>query len=181
VADIPNQALRSLPQLETFLETEGRFVVAQAIDQHVLREILAENPPTSYMGANLIERVRHAIAAMRAVGAQPGVLVLNPTDAAELDLFRQPGTNDYLFPTRAAGVASPLWNLRVVERTSPTQDEPPVLLDTRRIGVWYRGALQVAADPFTGFRQNLTTLRFEVTGVMHVRNPRAAHVIEQVA
>src|SRR5690606_3189210 len=108
------------------------------------------NPPTSYTGANLIERVRHAIAAMRAVGAQPDVLVLNPTDAAELDLFRQPGTQDYLFPTRSVGEASPLWGLRVVERTSPTGDEPPILLDTRRIGVWYRGMLEVAADPFTG-------------------------------
>lgn len=179
VPDIPNQALRSLPQLETFLETEGRFVVAQAIDQHVLREILAENPPTSYMGANLIERVRHAIAAMRAVGAQPDVLVLNPTDAAELDLFRQPGTQDYLFPTRSVGEASPLWGLRVVERTSPTGDEPPILLDTRRIGVWYRGMLEVAADPFTGFKKNLTNLRFEITGLFHVRNPKAAHVIAE--
>ncbi|HEY8417167.1 MAG TPA: hypothetical protein VIK93_03915, partial [Limnochordales bacterium] len=94
--------------------------------------------------------------------------------------FKQPGTGDYAHPSRETGVASPLWGLRVVERAG--HGEPPVLIDSRALGVWYRGVLRVAADPFTGFKQNLTNLRFEVNGLMHVRNPKAAHlIVEQAA
>jgi len=47
------------------------------------------------------------------------------------------------------------------------------------LGVFYRATLRAAADPYTGFRQNLTTLRFEINALFHVRNPKAAHLIQQ--
>src|SRR5690606_11573218 len=121
-------------------------------------------------------QVRHAIAAMRAEGMAPDVRVVNATDAAALDLFRQPGTQDYLFQTREAGAASPLFGLRVVEHPAHI---PPLLPDTRQLGVLYLGTLRVAADPFTGFTKNLTNLRFEMNALMHVRNAKAAYLIQQ--
>lgn len=178
IPDIPQQILESVETAEAFFNTEGRFVVEQAIDQHVLAQIQAASPPTSNVGANLIEQVRNAIASMRADGKNPDILVLNATDAVALDLFKQPGTQDYMFTTTVANGATPLWGLQVVEHSSGVV---PTLIDRSRLGVLYRGTLTVEANPFSGFRKNTVDLRFEVNALFHVRDPQAAHQIVQSA
>ena len=45
------------------------------------------------------------------------------------------------------------------------------------LGVLYLSSLRFDADPYTGFRKNLTTLRIEVKGLFHVRNVRGARRI----
>jgi hypothetical protein len=54
---------------------------------------------------------------MRATGANPTIAVLNPTDAASLDLEADAGR--CVFATRDTGSSSPLWGLRVIERIGP--------------------------------------------------------------
>lgn len=177
VPDIPNQVLESIDTAAAFFTSEGRFVVEQALDQHVLAAIQAANPGSSYTGADLIERARHAIAVMRADGVNPDVLVLSPADAANLDLTK---TADGLpiYQLREAGAASPLFGLQIVEHPNVTA---PMLLDTRALGVLYMGTLRVAADAYTGFSRNVTNLRFEMNALFHVRSPKAAHLIQQAA
>ncbi|MBE3590438.1 MAG: phage major capsid protein [Firmicutes bacterium] len=175
IPDIPNQVLESIDTAAAFFTGEGQFAVEQALDQHVLAQIQAANPASSYTGSDLIERVRHAIATMRADGVNPDVLVLSPADAAALDLTK---TSDglYIYQTREVGAASPLFGLRIVEHPSVTA---PMLLDTRQLGVLYLGTLRVAADAYTGFSRNVTNLRLEMNALMHVRNAKAAHLIVQ--
>lgn len=116
---------------------------------------------------------------MRATGFNPNIVVLNPTDAASLDLTADAG--GYVFPTRDSGSSSPLWGLRVVERIG-AGTEAPYLIDTRNIGTLYLGRLRVEADPYAGigtknFAKNLTDIRFEVNALMAVRQAEAARRI----
>jgi len=68
----------------------------------------------------------------------------------------------------------PLFGLTIVERTSATGAEPPYLIDPGMLGMLYLGTAKLEADPFSGFKSNLTTLRVEVKGIFHVRNAKGA-------
>jgi len=174
IDDIPNAVLESVPALTAFLSSEGRFQVEKAIDDHVMAQIVAATPPFGMTGTTLIEKVRNGIATMRSTGSDPNIVVVNPTDGAALDLSADAG--GFVFAPRDTGTASPLWNQTVVERIG-AGTEPPYLIDTRVIGVLYGGSLQFGADPFSGFKKNLTTLRVEVNALFHVRRADGARRI----
>lgn len=154
-----------------FAESELRKQIEQALDNHVLAQIDAADVLELSIPAEThpVEKVRRAVALMRAQGANPRLLVLNPDDAVTYDLLKQPGTNDYMFAGRGAtpGAASPLWGLQIVEHRVPGR--PPMLIDPQLLGVLYRGTLRLAADPYTGFTRNTTNLRVEMTALMHIR------------
>ena len=175
INDVPNAILESIELMRQFLNTEGRFQVERALDIHAFAQIVAASPPFGTSGADLIAKIRNGVATVRATGANPTVVVLNPTDAASLDLSADAG--GYVFPTRDSGSGSPLWGLRVIERTSAAGTEPPYLIDPQMLGMLYLGSARFDADPFTGFKKNLTTLRVEVKGLFHVRNADGARRI----
>jgi hypothetical protein len=175
IEDIPNAVLESAPQFRAYWDAEGRFQVDRALDAHVVAQIEAAGPTVGESGATLIEKIRNAVAAMRADGAEPDLLVLNPGDAAALDLSTDAG--GFVFATRDSGTGSPLWGLRVVERAG-VGNEPPYLLDTSTLGVLNLGWMRIDADPYSGFSRNLTSLRVEVDGLFHVRAPWAAYKVE---
>jgi hypothetical protein len=172
VNDVPNAILESVPLMTQFLNSEGRFQVEKAIDQHVFSQIVASAPPFGVTGTGLVAQLRNGIAAMRAEGANPSIAVVNATDAAALDLTADAG--GYVFATRDVGTASPLFGLTIIERTSATNAEAPYLIDASMLGMLYLGGAKLEADPFSGFRANLTTLRVEVKGLMHIRNAKGA-------
>lgn len=171
--DIPNAVLQSVPQFEAYMASEGEFQVAKAIDSHVMAQIVAATPDNGLTGTNLITQLRNGISAMRAVGAQPTLAVLSPSDSVTLDTY-QASDGDYIFPTRSTNTANPLWDLGIVERIG-AGTENPFLIDPQMLGVLYLGTLQVDADPYTGFKKNLTTLRVEIKGLFHVRNSAGAY------
>lgn len=177
INDIPNALLESVRMIRSFLSNEGRFQVEKAIDAHVFAQIVAAAPPFGNTGTGLIEQVRNGISAMRVEGANPDILVLNATDAAALDLSTSGTGTPYLFATRTAGASSPLWGLTVVERTSAAGNEPPYLIDRKMLGVLYIGSMRFDADPFTGFKANLTTVRIETKALFHVRDAKGARRI----
>ena len=126
----------------------------------------------------MVAILRNGITAMAADGFTPNLAVLNATDAATLDLT-QDTAGSYLFALRDTGEASPLWGLRLVVRTSTAGTEPPLLVDTSRVGVLYMGTMRIDLDPYAGvsgdnFETNRTDIRAEVNVLMHVRNARAA-------
>jgi hypothetical protein len=114
IESIPNEAFESIPSLRAFLNAEGVFQLNKALDSHAMSQIVAASPPFGQTGADLIAKLRNGISSMRADGASPSVAVLNPSDAASLDLSADAG--GYVFATRDVGSSSPLWGLRVVER-----------------------------------------------------------------
>ena len=145
----------------------------------MLAQIVAATPAFGNTGTTTIDKVRNAIAAMRALGANPTCSCSTRADAAALDLFRVGGstTTDgpYQYDLRA-DPTHPLWGLRIVERIGGGTD-PMYLLDTQMLGVLYIGQVRFDADPFTEFKKNLTTLRVEVNGLYHVRNIQGARRI----
>ena len=171
---IPNQILESIPAFTDFMNSEGSFQIAKAIDTHVLAQIVASTPLFSNVGTTLIDKVRTQIGTMRASGANPTILVLNPTDATSLDLIADAG--GYVFATRATGTSSPIYGTTVVERIGGGTD-PIYLIDPDMLGVLYMGSMRFDADPYTGFATNTTNLRVEVNALFHVRNSQGAYRI----
>lgn len=174
IPSIPNALFDSVPQLSAFLGGEGQFVVEQSIDEHVMSQIVAAAPLFGITGSSVIEQVRNGIAAMRATGANPTIVVLNPTDAAALDLSVDAG--GFVFPTTSTGTASPLWGLRVVEHAG-VGNEPPYLIDPQALGVLYLGQLSFASNMYSEFSKNLTSLRIETSALFHVRSANGARRI----
>jgi hypothetical protein len=171
INDIPNAIFESIDSMRAYLNQEGAFQVQKALDAHVMSQIVAAAPPFGTSGTGLVARIRNGVATMRATGANPSLVVLNPTDAASLDLEADAG--GYIFPTRDMGSASPLWGLRVIERIG-AGTEAPYLIDPQMLGQLYLGNMRFEADPFTGFRKNLTTLRIETHALYHVRQAEGA-------
>ena len=174
---VPLAILESVDGMRGYLDAEGAYQVQKSLDSHVFAQIVASSPPFGNTGSGLVAQLRNAISAMRAEGANPDIAVLNATDAASLDLTADAG--GYIFPTRDAGTSSPLWGLRVIERTSAAGTEPPYVLDSRMLGVLYIGNMRFDADPFSGaggsnFRRNLVDLRVELKALYHVRNAKGA-------
>lgn len=171
---VPNQLLESVPTLGQLLEQEGRLAVQESIDDHVWARLNAAEPFGS-TGTGLIAQVRNAIAAMRTAGMNPDLLILDPDDAVTLDLS-QDTAGAYLFDLDSANESSPLFGLRIVESVAAVGGDP-LLVDTSRIGQLYLGTMRVEADPFTGFKKNLTDLRVETNALMHIRDATAAYRI----
>lgn len=174
INSVPNVVLESMSQMGAFLAGQGQFQVNKALDDHVLAQIVAASPAFGNTGSTTIEKVRNAITSMRALGANPDVLVINPTDLAALELL-QDGDGRYQFPINGTGTG-PLWGLRVVERVGGGTD-PMYLLDTRILGQLYLGRVKFDADPYTEFKKNLTTLRVEMNALFHIRNIQGARRI----
>jgi len=179
INSIPNVVLQSGPSMAAFLGGEGSFQVNKALDAHVLAQIVAATPAFATTGTTTIDKVRNAIAAMRALGASPNVLVINPTDLAAADLFRVGGSaatdGPYAIDV-TSGRTSQMWGLQVVERIGGGSD-PMYLLDTAMLGHLYVGDLAFEADPYSEFKKNLTTLRIEMNALFHVRNVQGAYRI----
>jgi hypothetical protein len=175
IDDIPNAVLESVQNMDTFLRGEGTFQVEKAIDAHVISQIVTAGIAGVSTGSDMVSQIRNAVAGARAEGANPTLLALDPADAADLDLETGTGT-EMLFPTRATGSAPPLFGLKVVESVSMI-GKSPILIDPMMLGQLYLGVLRFDADPYTGFKKNLTTLRIETKALYHVRNVLGAYII----
>jgi hypothetical protein len=177
VDSIPNQVLESISTARDWLNGEMQFQIQKSLDAHVFSQIVAASPPFGNTGADTITRVRNAIGSMRGEGANPDLLVMNATDAAALDLSTSGTSTPYLFAVREPGGASPLFGLRVIERTSAMGAEPPYVLDSNMLGRLYLGTMRIDADPVHGFQEKLTTLRCEIKALFHVRDAKGARRI----
>jgi hypothetical protein len=79
---------------------------------------------------------------------------MNATDAAALDLSTSGTSTPYLFAVREPGGASPLFGLRVIERTSAAGNEVAYLIDSNKLGRLYSSSMRIDADPFSNFTEN---------------------------
>lgn len=174
IDNVPEVLFSAEPALQSFLRSRMQHVLDSAIDTHVISQILDATPPSGSSGSGRIEQVRNAVADTRAHGATPSVLVLNPDDAAALDLTTTGADDAYVFATRSTGSASPLWSLAIVEVPSLTD---PILIDPALLGVLYAGTATILIDPYTGLKTNTVRLRLELEALLHVRSPAGAYVV----
>jgi hypothetical protein len=178
---IPVAVVEALPQFRTFADNELRFQLFKALDAHLHTKV---NAGASFgnTGTGLVAQLRNAVAALQTAGYSPDLAIVNPADATALDLTTTGADAQYVFALRDTGDSSPLWGLRIVVRAGTTGTEPPLVVDTARIGALYLGRLAIDLDPYAGlggknFVKNLVDIRAEQNALMHVRAPLAARRI----
>ncbi len=164
---IPNAVIAALPQVTAVLQSEMQKSLNVALDAHVLAAINAASPETATSGDSVEAAVRSAITHMTDDGLNPDVVVLNPVDAATVDL--------HTFETKVTAFP---FGLKVVTSNDAGQGSP-LVLDTTQLGVLYKGSAQAASDPYNGvgganFAENLCDLRLEFNTLMVVRQSKAA-------
>ena len=168
---IPNAVLNAAPDLSQLLGSELERRLYRALDAHVIGAITDATPPSGVTTTDgtVEQLVRAGITEMQAVGVNPSVVVLNPSDAGDVD-------------TRTFTDAVNRWpyGLRVV--VSPDADAgAPLLLDPVELGVLYQGQIMTASDPYAGvsgdnFKTNRVDLRSEFLALMVVRDNLGAFI-----
>ena len=171
--DVP-QAILDADHVKGLLETEMAYRIDVALDEHCVAGIDALSPPSGSVGTSTIAKVRNAVAASRALGANPSVLLLNGEDAAALDLSTTGADDALVFATRDTGTSSPLWTLQIRESEAI---EDPILLDPALIGPLHVATGTVLYDPYTGMKRNVVAVRVELDALFFGRDPRGAYVI----
>jgi len=106
--------------------------------------------------------------------------VLNPADAAAIDLLREPGTPDMFitggYLNGPAGSANIFGDVpRLISPRVPAGTA--LLADWTKVRLFTRGGIVTMADPFTGFATNTTLLRSEMRIGMGVLRPSDFAVI----
>jgi hypothetical protein len=177
---IPLAVVESIAGFRAWVDSELRFQIGKAIDAHTYTKVNA-NASHANTGTGLIAQLRNGVAVLQAAGYAPNLAIVNPNDAVSLDLSTTGADAAYVFALRDIGSSDPLWGLRFVVRAG-AGTEPPLLVDTARVGVLYMATLSIDADPYAGvgganFKKNLVDIRAEVNVLMHVRAPLAAHRI----
>ena len=153
-----------------FLGLEGRVVIGQSLDAHVIAEIIAAASPFGTTGATLVDKLRNGVAAMRH-RLQPDNRRLEPDRRRCARSARRRGR--VRVPARCNRLGVAAGGLRVIERIG-AGNEPPYLIDPTVLGVRHRGTVKFDADPYSGFKKNLMTLRVETNALMHIRNANGA-------
>lgn len=188
---IPNRLWTDYDELRTFLLSELYEGLLDALEQQVLNGdgtgenfegILHASGTTAVaFDTDAVTTLRGALSTFETAGVQPTGWVLNPADAASLDLLREGGTpNQFVL---AGGFENGLANSANVFGDVPRLVSPRVpagtalLADWTKVRLFTRGGVMTMLDPFSGFSANTTRLRSEMRIGMGLLRPSAFAVI----
>jgi len=111
--EITRQALEDIPQIRATVESKLRYGIFRKLEADIAVALAgAPIPPASggsaAAGDTLLNAIRVGLATVQGNGYDPNAVLVNPMDAADIDLAIMGGT--LLGPTQTPG----LWGLRVV-------------------------------------------------------------------
>lgn len=188
---IPNRLWLDYDELRAFLVAELYQGLLDALEEQVLNGdgtgenfegILHASGTTAVaFDTDVPTTLRGALSTFETAGVQPTGWVLNPTDAAALDLLREGGTPD-LF-VLGGGYQNGPADSNNVFGTIPRLVSPRVpagkalLADWTKVRLFTRGGVLTQLDPFSGFATNTTRLRSEMRIGMGLLRPSAFAVI----
>lgn len=169
--EITRQALEDIPQIRSTVETRLRQGIARKIETDIVAKLVAAPmPPASGTAAQgLLGAIRIGLATVQSNGYAPNAVLLNPVDAAGIDLAVMAGTLNG--PT----LAGSLWGLRPVA-------SPDVPAGTAYVGdfstgvvVFDRGTTSVylTDSHADNFIKNVLLLLAEVRALVTVPEPAA--------
>ncbi|GAA4297629.1 phage major capsid protein [Mycobacterium paraffinicum] len=189
--DVPNRLWLDYDELRQFLITELYQGLLDALEEQVLNGdgtgenfegILHASGTTAVaFDTDVPTTLRGALSTFETSGVQPTGWVLNPTDAAALDLLREGGTPDLFVlgggyqngPANSANIFGDVPRL-----VSPRVPAGKALLaDWTKVRLFTRGGILTMLDPFSGFATNTTRLRSEMRIGMGLLRPSAFAVI----
>jgi HK97 family phage major capsid protein len=188
---VPNRLWQDYTELQNWLISEMYQGLLDALEAQVLNGdgtginflgILGQSgtTPISFT-TDVPTTLRHARTTFQTSGVQPTAWVLNPADAAALDLLRESGTPDLFVlgggyqngPADSGNIFGDIPRL-VSPRVSAGK---AILADWSKVRLFTRGGIVTMADPFTGFATNTTLLRSEMRIGMGMLRPDAFAII----
>jgi len=171
---VPVQLVQSEAGLVGLFESELRKQLNISLDSYVAAQILASNPDHGGVGQTTVEgKVRVAMNDLQDNGFTPDLVVINPSDAADVDL-RVNTTIIEAWP----------FGMRVVVSKDVAAGAPYVM-DTSALTLFV-GSANLASDPYAGadgqgFRKNLISYRYEFNALMNVRDKRGIVIASATA
>jgi len=172
--EITRQAMEDIPQIRSEVENRLRQAITVAIEESILANLAAATLPpvagSAAGGDTLLGVIRQGIATVQAAGyARPNAIVINPMDAAEIDVAIMSGT------LNGPSVNGNLWGVPLV----PVSGVPAgtAYVGDMSVGVtlFTRGSTTVYLTDShgTNFINNILLLLAETRGLAPVVEPAA--------
>jgi HK97 family phage major capsid protein len=109
---VTRQALEDIPQIQTIIQNRLLSGVRSALDAAAVAALLAASPTAVDGDGNFMQAVRAAIATVESQGFKPNAVLLNPQDAAMIDM-------QAMFETVDGAVRNgAVWGLPIVSSAS---------------------------------------------------------------
>jgi HK97 family phage major capsid protein len=83
---VTRQALEDIPQVQTIIQNRLLAGIRSALDAAAVAALLAADPTAVDGAGNQLHAVRGAIATVEAQGFKPNAVLMNPQDAATIDM-----------------------------------------------------------------------------------------------
>jgi HK97 family phage major capsid protein len=173
--EITRQALEDIPQIRATVETRLRAGIFRKLEADIAVALAAAPIPpvtsgSAAAGDTLLAAIRVGLAEVETNGYTPNAVLLNPADAADIDLAIMAGT--LLGPTQTAGV----WGLRVVGVSGLPAGTAYVGDFAQAVTVFDRGttAVYLSDSHADNFIRNVLLLLAEIRALATVPEPQAA-------
>ncbi len=188
--EVSAQVMADQPALENYLRmrlVDGliremeRQIVAGDGDNFTMTGLLDASNHVPYVastGEDALDSIRKARAQLRANDFGAQILLLNPEDAADIDLLKD-GQGGYLSGEPRGNDAASLWGLRVIESPAMPQGKFAVSDFASTSVIWDRQAATVEAFVSADLaKRNVILLRAELRAAFSVLLPAGVRVGE---
>lgn len=170
--EITRQALEDIPQIRAIVEGRLRQGIMRSVETGIAAAIgAAPIPPVAApLGSSLLNAIRAGLATVQANGYTPNAVLLNPMDAADIDLGIMGGTLGG--PVTNGSV----WGLRVVAVNDLPAGTAYVGDFQNAVTVFSRGTTTVylTDSHADNFIKNVLLLLAEIRALVTVPEPQAA-------
>lgn len=171
---ITRQALEDIPQIQSTVETKLRQGIFRALELATVAALGAATIPpatgSAAGGDTLLTTIRVGLATVQGAGYTPNAVLLNPADAADIDLAIMAGT------LGGAAVNGSLWGLRLVAVPDLAGGTAYVGDFQSAVQVFDRGqtSLYMSDSHDDYFVRNIILLLAEIRALVAVPEPTAA-------
>jgi HK97 family phage major capsid protein len=172
--EITRQALEDIPQIRSIVEGRLRQGIMRSIEEGIADALVAAAIPpagtSAAAGGTLLGAIRVGLATVQANGYTPNAVLLNPMDAADIDLGIMGGT------LGGPAVNGGLWGLRVVAVNDLAAGTAYVGDFSSAVTVFDRGTTDVylSDSHADNFIKNILLLLAEIRAYVAVVEPQAA-------
>jgi HK97 family phage major capsid protein len=170
--EITRQALEDIPQIRSIVESRLRQGIMRALETGIATALGAAAIPaaTVPVGGALVEAIRVGMATVQGNGYTPNAVLVDPADAASIDLGIMAGTMG------GPSVNGTLWGLRVVAVPDLPAGTAYVGDFNSAVTVFDRGSTDVylTDSHADNFIRNILLLLAEIRALVTVPEPQAA-------
>jgi HK97 family phage major capsid protein len=170
---ITRQALEDIPQIRSIIENRLKQGIMVALENAVAAALAADAaipPATAPVGGSLTEAIRVGIATVQSAGfATPNAALVNPQDAAGIDIAMMAGT------LNGASLNGTLWGIKVIPVPGLAAGTAYVGDFSAGVQIFDRGTTSLYMTDSHGdmFISNIVLLLAEIRALVAVTEPAA--------